>query len=329
MNILDFIERASGNPVIVDSIYKANTVLRSHFNIACSISGGKDSDIMLDLIHKLDEDGNVRYIWFDTGLEYQATKGHLDYLELMYDITIERIKAKKPIPTACKQYGQPFLTKNISEMIYRLQSHDFKWKDKPYEELIQEYPNCKVALMWWCNKHPNAKNNPVSMFNINYKKFLKEFLIDNPPWFKISNKCCSYAKKKVSESFIADNNIDLMITGIRRAEGGARACAYKNCFTENQSGCDFYRPLFWYLPDDEKDYDAMFNISHSECYEKWGMKRTGCVGCPFSQTLESELSLLLQHEPKLYKAATSVFADSYKYTRMYRDFVKQMKEKEG
>lgn len=35
-----------------------------------------------------------------------------------------------------------------------------------------------------------------SMFNISYNKYLKEFIIQNPPDFRISKKCCTYAKKK-------------------------------------------------------------------------------------------------------------------------------------
>ena len=47
----------------------------------CSISGGSDSDIVLDLIHKIDDDKKVTYLWIDTGLEYTATKDHLNDLE--------------------------------------------------------------------------------------------------------------------------------------------------------------------------------------------------------------------------------------------------------
>ena len=59
---------------------------------------------MLDLISKIDKDRKVRYIWFDTGLEYQATKDHLKYLEEKYHIEIERIKAIKPIPLSCSEW---------------------------------------------------------------------------------------------------------------------------------------------------------------------------------------------------------------------------------
>lgn len=315
-----------GNGVIFDSVCKAHSVICKHSNIACSISGGKDSDIVLDLISKLDTLHKVKYVWFDTGFEYQATKDHLDYLETKYNITIERVKAKVAIPTSCRKYGQPFLTKNISNMIYRLQKHSFRWEDKPFDELYKEYPKCKSALMWWCNCHPDAKNNHISMFNINYKKFLKEFLITHPPWFPISHKCCDYAKKNPAKQYAIDNDIDLMITGIRRSEGGNRAAAYSTCFSVGKEGeHDNYRPLFWWSTNDETLYDNLFGMVHSACYEMWGMKRTGCVGCPFSQNLSEELAIIERFEPRMLNGVNAIFKDSYEYTRMYREFVKQMK----
>lgn len=78
--------------MIVDSFVKANSVINSpiYKTILCSISGGSDSDIMLDLITRVDLEKKVKYVWFDTGLEYQATKDHLEYLERKYNVTIER-----------------------------------------------------------------------------------------------------------------------------------------------------------------------------------------------------------------------------------------------
>lgn len=192
LEVQKLLEKADGNFAIFDSVAKAHSVLSRYDSIACSISGGKDSDIMLDLISKIDKDRKVRYIWFDTGLEYQATKDHLKYLEEKYHIEIERIKAIKPIPLSCSEYGQPFLSKFVSDMISRLQRHGFTWEDKPVEQLLAEYPKAQGAINWWCN----GRNKPgfkTSMFNINYHKYLKEFMIENPPWFKISSKCCTYA----------------------------------------------------------------------------------------------------------------------------------------
>lgn len=319
-------EKAGSNFTIVDSMAKADSILSRYQNIACSISGGKDSDVMLDLITHLDRDKKVKYIWFDTGLEYQATKDHLKHLEDRYNIEIKRIKAIKPIPATCREYGQPFLSKFVSEMISRLQRHGFTWEDKPMEELLKEYPKAKGAITWWCNGR-STSDFRSSMFNINYHKYLKEFMIENPPWFAISNKCCSFAKKKVSEQFIKDYGVKCMIIGVRKAEGGIRSASYKTCFT-SKDDCDQYRPLFWYSDTDELQYDELFEIEHSDCYSKWGMKRTGCVGCPYNRNLLDELSVIEKNEPRMMRAVSTVFKDSYEYTRMFREYVKKRKSED-
>lgn len=291
----------------------------------CSISGGSDSDIMLDLIYRIDEQKKVTYVWFDTGLEYKATKEHLKYLENRYDIKIRRERAVKPIPVCTREYGQPFLSKYVSYMIQQLQDVNFSWQDLSYEELIDSYPNRVGALKWWCNCKGSFEDIENSRFNISRNKYLKEFIILNPPSFRISNKCCDYAKKKVSNRVIKETNCDLMIIGVRKAEGGIRAAAYKNCYTQGENS---YRPLFWFKDEDKRVYEDVFNIKHSDCYEKWGFTRTGCVCCPYSQTLFNDLSVTRITEPNMYKAVNNVFKDSYEYTKQYRQFVREMKDKE-
>ena len=63
------------------------------------------------------------------------------------------------------------------------------------------------------------------------------------------------------------------------------------------------------------------------CYTEYGLKRTGCCGCPFGRDFEFELEVLEQYEPNLYKAVCNVFKDSYEYTRKYREFCKEMDRK--
>ena len=61
--------------------------------ILVSISGGSDSDIMMDIFERVGyPTGLVVYAWYDTGLEYDATKRHLKYLEEKYGISIERYR---------------------------------------------------------------------------------------------------------------------------------------------------------------------------------------------------------------------------------------------
>ena len=308
------------NKVILDNIIRAWSIINrnEYKKIICSISGGSDSNVMLDIVWKCDKDNKVDYVWFDTGLEYQATKEHLKFLENKYGIDIIKHKPIKPIPTSCKQYGVPFVSKYVTDMIQRLYKHNFKWQDIGYEDLCKEYPNCKGTLKWWCNE--NGEN---SSFNINRNKWLKEFLIYNPPYFDISNKCCKYAKKDVVHNLIKDNGYDLEITGVRKSEGGIRSTSYKNCFDNNDGSYDRYRPLFFYKDSDKEVYEKHYKIIHSKCYTDYGLKRTGCVGCPYGKKIENELQAIEKHEPKLFIAVNNIFGESYEYTRKYKEFQKQ------
>ncbi len=321
------------NAEVLNSFVKAEREIDRHSRILCSVSGGADSDIVVDMLTKLDDDRQVVYVWFDTGMEYSATKEQLDYLESRYNITIRREKAIKPIPSSCKEFGQPFLSKYVSEMIERLQRHDFKWEDESYSKLLPKYPNAKSALKWWCSWHDEdlaehfpSQSGKSSKWSISRNRYLREFMIENPPQFKVSAKCCSYAKKDLSFKIEREINADLVVTGIRKAEGGARAGAYTTCTSfDAKRGIDTFRPLFWYTHSDKEYYEQRFEIQHSRCYTEYGLKRTGCVGCPFGRKICDELSVIKHYEPQLYAACSNVFKDSYLYTEQYRKYVKEQK----
>lgn len=324
------------NAVIRTAFEKSYKYLATHKEVLISISGGYDSDVMLDMLwrtqEKLKEDnmpcGDMHYVFFDTGIEYQATKDHLVYLEKKYNIKIEIYRAPKPVPLGCHLYGLPFISKQVSENIERLQRHNFKFEDKSFEQLLREYPKCKSALKWWCNTHENQKNNHPSKFDINYNKYLKEFMIKNPPDFKISQKCCKGAKKDNAHKILKELNIDLNCVGIRKAEGGVRSSSYKSCFDSRNEKHSYenFRPIFWFTNKDKKEYDKIFDLKHSDCYCKYGLKRTGCVGCPFGKDFEMELENAKQFEPKLYIAVNNIFKKSYEYMRAYLKFKNEKNE---
>lgn len=315
------LEELPDNKELFDSFLVTKSKLEGYDpeKIMVAISGGADSDIMLDLVHRICD--GVHYVFFDTGLEYEATKEHIKYLEEKYGIEIEVEKAKKAIPTTCKQYGQPFISKRVSELMERLQRHGFQWEDEPLDVLLKRYQKCKAALRWWCNDFPHRK------YNIQENKWLKEFLIAHPPTFRISNKCCQYAKKDAGKDYKKRNEIQLSVVGIRKAEGGARA-TIKNCFTPKDDAPDEYRPLFWYKNETKTTYETFFCIEHSRCYSEYGLRRTGCAGCPFGRNFEKELEIIAEHEPKLLAAVNNIFRDTYAYTRQYREFARQMNEGE-
>lgn len=320
--LTDFIEK-SPTLEILNSFLTTQTKIKNYENIVCAISGGSDSDIILDICAKLDKEKKIKYVFFDTGLEFQATKNHIKELQEKYGVEIKIIRAIKPIPLCCRQHGVPFLSKYVSEMIERLQRYGFKWEDAPFDELYKKYPKCKAALRWWCNEWDTNK------FCISRNSHLKEFLIENPPDFNISPKCCNYAKKLPASKYKKEIGCDLSITGIRKAEGGIRSVGLTSCFSDaTRDRCAEYRPIFWYKKDDKEAYKKEYSIKHSACYEVWGLTRTGCSGCPFAVNLEEELRLTKVHEPKLYNALYKVFGKSYEYTRRYREFQKERRASE-
>lgn len=309
---------------LFDMATKAWAVLRRHHKIMVAISGGSDSDVLLDLFIRLDVEKKATYVYFKTGMEYAATLRHLAELEEKYGIKIEKINPMLPIPTCCRKYGVPFWSKMVSEYIYRLQRHGFQWEDEPFEVLIKRYPRCKAALRWWCNTFPKKNNGSGSSFNIAYAPYLKEFMIENPPP-PISAKCCEYAKKVPAKKYEETHDFDLNCTGMRKAEKGRRAQAISTCFTETTWGANTYRPLFWLSDKDKEDYKRHYGLAHSDCYEVWGMTRTGCPGCPYGKEFEQELELMQKYEPKFYRAAVKIFGASYEYTRAYLRFREKKK----
>lgn len=318
MNITNVLDEVK-NEAVHKAILKANSIIPWYEKIMVSVSGGSDSDIVMDIVQKVRNDNqNIDYVFFDTGLEYEATKRHLDYLENRYSVSIKRVKAIKSIPLSCKEYGQPFLSKFVSDQIYALQKYGFKFEDRPYEELIKEYPKCKSRIKWWCNEY---KNRGYSIRNF---KSLKEFLVNNPPTFRISPKCCTYAKKMTSKKMFNECKYELEVLGVRKAEGGIRQMAYRTCFIEGKSGIPKFLPVFWLSDTDKKYYNDFFKIINSDCYTKWGFDRTGCVGCPFGKFVLGNLEIVNKYEPKMFKACNNVFNDSYEYTRQYRQFKKEM-----
>lgn len=314
------IKEAPDNFVIQNALCRCYEIIESHDKIVCLISGGSDSDVMLDMMIRCGAKDKTDFVFMDTGLEYVATKAHLAYLEHKYGIEIHRVRAVKPIPSCVKQYGAPFWSKFASEMIYRLQKHDFQYEDESYDELLKKYPNCQIALKWWCNI-----GKGTSLYTIDRAPYLKEFMIQNPPRFKISNKCCEYAKKKTSSGFYDGGEYDLVCIGVRKYEGGARV-SHKSCFSE-RDGEDHFRPIFWFRDVDKDEYCSHYAVSHSECYTRYGLERTGCFGCPFGKRFEDELRIIEEHEPNLLKAANSIFGESYEYTRQYLLFREKMKQR--
>lgn len=89
-------------------------------NAICSYSGGSDSDIMLDLIERTRKTFKlppVQYVFFNTGLEMKATKDHVKAVALKYGVSIEEARPEISIVKAAREYGIPFISKQISRSL--------------------------------------------------------------------------------------------------------------------------------------------------------------------------------------------------------------------
>lgn len=306
--------------VFIDTFAKFRSVMNEYKGkkVRIAYSGGADSDDMLWLSKLLGYD--ISAVFYDTGIEYQATKNHVEHMK-SEGFKIETIKALMPVPISNKKYGHPFISKYVSGMLSRLQRHNFDFKNHGnllFDKLYSLYPQCKSALRWWTNQHYGMGTN------IEWNKGLKEFLIQSGLPFKVSGKCCDGAKKRPFAKYAKEQGIDLILIGIRKAEGGQRSRVIKNCFIPNNGhNTDRYLPLFWWNKKDKELFESVLSIKHSICYTQYGLKRTGCFGCPFGSNIDKELDAIQKFEPKLAGAANVIFGKSYEWTRKYKEFIKE------
>lgn len=319
--------------VIIDAFTKAISILKDATNVLISVSGGSDSDICLDIVEKIKFPyNNIKYIFFDTGLELDATKKQLDVLEQKYNIQIERVKPEKNVPYCVKHYGIPFQNKFCSKIINLLQRNGFDFKQHTYPELSPQYPTAISGIKWWTNwthseydtksKHNDRFNSRDSMYNIAHNKYLKDFLMAHQGVpFTVSEKCCYYAKEKPVYKILKEYDIDLEILGLRKAEGGRRSLQ-KTCFLppNKKHSYGVYSPIFWFKAEDKEDYCRIFNVVHSDAYIKYGFTRIGCVGCPYNMNILNELEIIKKYEPKKYKACINLFGKSYELMREFNEF---------
>ena len=315
--------------------------LVQHPNAICSYSGGSDSDIMIDLIEqtrKLFELPPVKYVFFNTGLEMRATKEHVKFVAQKYGVEIEKVRPKIGIVQASRKYGIPFVSKIMSAGLSEFQSKNVplsvaqeydEAEDKAAKrkELKKRYPKCESLINFLCCCNSAGEPRPNIQLVINSSKYMRDFINEYPPDFKISAKCCDYCKKQVAHKVQKD--FEMIITGERRAEGGMRSVPRKDntslCFTETGSGQFRLRPLYYVTDDDKAWYKEHYGLKYSDAYEIYGMKRTGCCGCPISYRAVDDLELIRPFEPNLVKAAYNVFGKSYEYRAKYNEYKEQRK----
>ena len=85
-----------------------------HFggDVYCSFSGGKDSTVLLDIIHNTPVVYDVPAVFADTGLEFPEIR---EFVKSFDDVTIVRLKMN--FREAIQKYGYPVVSKEVSRRV--------------------------------------------------------------------------------------------------------------------------------------------------------------------------------------------------------------------
>ena len=319
--------------------------LIQHPKAICSYSGGADSDIMIDVIERaraMLDLPPIKYVFFNTGLEMQATKDHVKATAEKYGVEIETVRPKVGIVRAVREHGVPFVSKIMSGGLEEWQKKGVplsiaeeyeQAEDKAAKriELKERYPKCESLINFLCCCNSAGEPRPNIQLVINSSKYMRDFIGEYPPDFKISAKCCDYCKKQPAHNI--QKNYDMIITGERRDEGGMRSVPRKDsssmCFTETGHGQFRLRPLYYVSDADKQWYKEYYGIKYSDAYEVYGLTRTGCCGCPISHKAVDDLEKIRPYEPNVVKAAWNIFGASYEYRAKYNAYKEQRRKAEN
>ena len=278
----------------------------------------------------------IKYVFFNTGLEMKATKDHVKNTMEKYNVEIEECRPKTNIVQATRKYGVPFVSKIMSAGLSGWQKKKVPLsiaqeydqaedKQAKREELRQRYPNCEGTINFLCCCNSAGEPRPNIQLVINSSKYMRDFIEEYPPDFRISADCCVHCKKNIAHKVQKD--YEMVITGERRDEGGMRSVPRKDntalCFTETSSGQYRLRPLYYVSDKDKEWYKEYYGVRYSDAYEVYGLTRTGCCGCPISYKAVDDLELIRPYEPNVVKAAWNIFGKSYEYRKKYNEYKKE------
>jgi len=320
------------------------TRLKQHPNAICSYSGGADSDILIDLIERTRKIFTslppVKYVFFNTGLEMQATKDHVKATAEKYGVEIEECRPKVSIVRASREHGIPFVSKIMSGGLEEWQKKgvplsiadeyaEAEDKAAKRQELKERYPKCQSLINFLCCCNSAGEPRPDIQLVINSSKYMLDFIKEYPPDFQVSAKCCDYCKKQPAHR--VQKGYEMVITGERRDEGGMRSVPRSEqwnetntmCFSQTGDGKYRFRPLYYVSDKDKAWYKEYYGIAYSDAYEVYGLTRTGCCGCPISYKAVDDLEKIRPYEPNVVRAAWTIFGKSYEYRQKYNEYKAQ------
>lgn len=277
-------------------------------HVYISYSGGLDSTVMRDLVHKVDP--SIPSVYLDTWMEDPRIRRYVKQTD-----NLIRLRPEMSLKEIISTYGWCFPSKDVAEAIY-------------YARLGKQWANNKLRGL--------DRNGNESRYRQQYKKYLPLVEWD----ILISPFCCDKQKEEVIMKFEKEKDMHPFI-GTRAEESSRRKEAYlrtgcntlsKSYILDAKSGkkkekvnrrpCS--RPLSIWLEQDiyqyavreklhiPEPYGDIYRVgtcpgqmSFFEGYGKLtcsGNKRTGCIFCPVHCHLDNfaKFKNIKSYNKKLY-----------------------------
>lgn len=284
---------------MVDALFRINRELeRFGKGIYLSFSGGKDSTVLAELIKMCGNENKIPFVFANTGIELDATLKFIK--EYPYE-NVMIVKPRKPAVKVWKEYGVPIKSKLKSEAL------------NTYQNNIEDPLGTSRTRQLISGKR--EKGGVRSEEGTSYALAKKDFHLLHPDLgYKIANKCCQYMKKYPFQDFAKENDMSAAFSGVRTDEGGVRSMQYKSCVhVKKLNGKDFVMsmPIIDWSDGMVEEFIKIFGVKVSDAYTEYGLQRTGCIACPFSQQLDFDLKTLWEREPLKYKATMKMLKNVY------------------
>lgn len=256
-------------------------------NCYISYSGGKDSDVLVNLVRQ--EFPDIKIIFINTGMELPKIIKHV--LKRKKDgWNLEIIQPKKRFKEIIEKYGYPVISKEQSQYIYQYKTAKSE-KTKDTRLNGNKYGRGKISEKW-------------------------KYLLDED--IKISDRCCYWLKKEPIARIEREREI-IPIIGVMAEESSQRKSVYL------QNGCNSFntkrpisKPLGFWLEEDIWQYINLYGLEISEEYTVNSRCRTGCSGCLYGAhqqeklTGDNNITFLKRDYPKLY----DMYLNNYGYKKV-------------
>jgi 3'-phosphoadenosine 5'-phosphosulfate sulfotransferase (PAPS reductase)/FAD synthetase len=234
-------------------------------NVTVSLSGGKDSTVLLDLARRIDP--LIPAVFADTGLEYPEVRNFVKTVD-----NVVWVQPDMQFNQVIQEYGYPVISKEVARRLYYAR-HGKEW-----------------ALR---HLHGLTKDGAYSEYNQRYVKYMP--LIDAP--FAISDRCCDKMKKYPLNRYQRKTGAAVII-GTMASESFRRQSAYL------QNGCNAFhnkrsQPMSFWTEQDVLQYLKLTGIPYASIYGDivcsrggklitTGAQRTGCMFCMFGVHREKQ-----------------------------------------